>query len=26
VRFFRDIYKQDSELDKVLNNGYPFPS
>jgi murein L,D-transpeptidase YcbB/YkuD len=26
VRFFRDIYGQDSELDKALSNGYPFPS
>ena len=26
VRFFRDIYKQDSELDKALANGYPYPS
>jgi L,D-transpeptidase YcbB len=26
ARFFRDIYNQDSELDKALNNGYPFPS
>jgi L,D-transpeptidase YcbB len=26
VRFFRDIYHQDSDLDKALNNGYPFPS
>jgi murein L,D-transpeptidase YcbB/YkuD len=26
VRFFRDIYSQDSDLDKALNNGYPFPS
>jgi len=26
VRFFRDIYNQDYELDKTLNSGYPFPS
>ncbi|MGA8057249.1 MAG: L,D-transpeptidase family protein [Candidatus Binataceae bacterium] len=26
VRFFRDIYKQDSELDKALASGYPYPS
>jgi murein L,D-transpeptidase YcbB/YkuD len=26
ARFFRDIYNQDSDLDKALNNGYPFPS
>ncbi len=26
VRFFRDIYHQDSELDAALNNGYPFLS
>jgi murein L,D-transpeptidase YcbB/YkuD len=26
VRFFRDIYNQDPDLDRALNHGYPFPS
>lgn len=26
TRFFRDIYRQDSDLDKALANGYPYPS
>jgi len=26
VRFFRDIYRYDSAMDKALVNGYPYPS
>ena len=26
VRFFDDIYKLDASLEKVLNQGYPYPA